>query len=358
MDTLKIAVPIAQVAVGHKGLQQAATWLRAGKLVAFPTETVYGLGADARQDEAVARIFTAKDRPQDNPLIVHVADRRQLEEWTESIPTVAEQLMQRFWPGPLSIVLSVKKGVLSEVVTAGLPTVAVRMPDHPTALELIRAANIPIAAPSANRSGRPSPTQADHVLEDLSGRIAAVVDSGPTGIGLESTVVTVDHGRVQILRPGGISVHELRAAGFIVDDDCFDDQSETSLAPQSPGVKYTHYAPKGRLLLVQGADIATSTRQKVQRHVQAQIEMNRTLRTAVLTYDEHVASYQADLVISLGSIDDMDQWAKTLYAALRTCDAEQIEWIVAEFYPRTDGLGLALSNRLLKAAGYNRIIVS
>ena len=196
----------------HLVIQEAARLVRDGNLVAFPTETVYGLGADARSTEAVERIFEAKGRPSDNPLIVHISDKSQLYALVERVDEISLRLIEAFWPGPLTLVLPVKDGAVSAKVTAGLATVAVRMPDHPTALSLIVAAGCPLAAPSANRSGRPSPTTAAHVLDDLAGRIEGILDAGPTGVGLESTVVEVAAGHIHVLRPGGISVEQLRAA--------------------------------------------------------------------------------------------------------------------------------------------------
>lgn len=233
-------------------LQAAAACLRQGKTVAFPTETVYGLGADARSTEAVDAVFAAKGRPSDNPLIVHIAHRDQLHELVTEVNETAEALMSAFWPGPLTLVLPVRPGAVSPRVTAGLDTVAVRMPDHPVALPLIAAAACPVAAPSANRSGRPSPTLAAHVREDLDGRIGGIVDGGPTGVGVESTVVQAsDDGTVTILRPGGITAEQLFAvAARVATDPALLAEGSagdsTSPAPRSPGMKYTHYAPAGR----------------------------------------------------------------------------------------------------------------
>ncbi|MEK4664838.1 L-threonylcarbamoyladenylate synthase, partial [Priestia sp. FSL H7-0729] len=212
-------------------LQAAAACLRQGQTVAFPTETVYGLGADARSTAAVEAVFVAKGRPSDNPLIVHIAHRDQLDALVTEVNETAEALMAAFWPGPLTLVLPVRKGAVSPRVTAGLDTVAVRMPDHPVALQLIAAAACPVAAPSANRSGRPSPTLASHVREDLDGRIGGIVDGGPTGVGVESTVVQVgDDGTVTILRPGGITAEQLSAVAARVATD------PALLAEGSPGV--------------------------------------------------------------------------------------------------------------------------
>ncbi|HIW31193.1 MAG TPA: threonylcarbamoyl-AMP synthase [Candidatus Paenibacillus intestinavium] len=328
-------------------LEEAAYALQQGKQVAFPTETVYGLGADATSSEAVQGIFAAKGRPSDNPLIVHISDKRQLAGLVEHYDGLAEQLMERFWPGPLTIVLPVKKGVLSPYVTAGLATVGVRMPDHPIALALIEQANCPLAAPSANRSGRPSPTLAGHVYEDLAGQIAGIVDGGATGVGLESTVVEIDGDfTIRVLRPGGVTEDDLRLccpeANVVTETEL-----QSKEAPRSPGMKYTHYAPKGQLVIVNGE--AT----QVAAYIGAQLERYQaTERCGVLAFAEHMEHYHAaELVISMGSIHHLDEAAASLYAALRSFDEQNISRIWSEA-SRYDGIGAALMNRLHKAAGH------
>lgn len=331
-------------------LSEAAGQLREGGLIAFPTETVYGLGADARSTAAVERIFAAKGRPSDNPLIVHIAHRKQLDELVLPYPELAEALMDRFWPGPLTIVLPVRPGALSPLVTAGLSTVGVRMPDHRTALALLAQAGCPIAAPSANRSGRPSPTLAEHVLEDLDGRIDGVVDDGPTGVGLESTVIELegDYG-IRILRPGGITLEALQQAvpAAAIDSSGVE---EYETAPRSPGMKYTHYAPQGELELVQGEQEAVIA------YIQGQVEAARMRgeATGVLAFEERLARYEADCVLSLGSEAELGAAAHLLYAALRDFDGAGAQRIWAEGSTE-QGIGAALMNRLAKAAG-NRII--
>lgn len=331
-------------------LEQAAVLLREGGLVAFPTETVYGLGADARNTDAVKGIFTAKGRPSDNPLIVHIAHLGQLDELVLPYPQLAKTLMDKFWPGPLTIVLPARPNVLSHLVTAGLTTVGVRMPDHRTALELIELAGCPIAAPSANRSGRPSPTLAEHVLEDLNGHIDGVVDGGATGVGLESTVIELegDH-MIRILRPGGITQEELRLAvpAAIIESA---DSLENESAPRSPGMKYTHYAPQGELQLVKGKPEAVIA------YIREQVEAAqlRGELTGVLAFEERVAAYSADSVVSCGSEAQLEAAAHRLYAALREFDAVGTQRIWAECCSK-QGIGAALMNRMEKAAG-NRII--
>lgn len=328
-------------------LSAAASVLGGGGLVAFPTETVYGLGADARSDLAVAGIFEAKGRPSDNPLIVHIARREQLDGLVASVSPLGEALMAAFWPGPLTLVLPAAEGALSPLVTAGLSTVAVRMPDHPVALELLRQAGCPVAAPSANRSGRPSPTTAAHVLEDLGGRIHGIVDGGATGVGLESTVVELEgDGVVRILRPGGVTSEQLQAAlpeAVVVTDD----ELHEGAAPRSPGMKYAHYAPRGELTLVRGDDRAAATAL-----IQRAVEDSRAagLTTGVLAFRERAAQYGAELVIGMGSETSLEEAAQRLYAALREFDAAGIQRIWAET-PGSDGIGAALLNRMAKAAG-------
>lgn len=336
-------------------LQAAAACIRQGQTVAFPTETVYGLGADARSTAAVEAVFVAKGRPSDNPLIVHIAHRDQLDALVTEVNETAEALMAAFWPGPLTLVLPVRPGAVSPRVTAGLDTVAVRMPDHPVALQLIAAAACPVAAPSANRSGRPSPTLASHVREDLDGRIGGIVDGGPTGVGVESTVVQVgDDGTVTILRPGGITAEQLSAVAARVATDpallAEGADGVGSPAPRSPGMKYTHYAPTGALCVVEGPPAAVAAWISAALAEAAQ----RGERTAVLAFAEHAEQYRADAVFSLGDASELEEAARRLYAALRSCDEQGATYIVAEACSR-EGLGAAVMNRLLKAAG-NQLI--
>ncbi|MDP4096107.1 L-threonylcarbamoyladenylate synthase [Paenibacillus sp. P96] len=332
-------------------LQEAAALLRSGDTVAFPTETVYGLGADARNTAAVEAVFAAKGRPADNPLIVHIARRSQLDELVQQVNGTAEALIQAFWPGPLTLVLPVRPGVLSPRVTGGLDTVAVRMPDHPVALRLIAEAGCPVAAPSANRSGRPSPTLAEHVREDLQGRIGGIVNGGPTGVGLESTVVQAgDDGTVTILRPGGITAEQLAAvcAAVTTDPGLDGEAGPGTPAPRSPGMKYTHYAPLGRLSVVEGPSPAMVTG-LIRRELAAAEASGE--RTAVLAFDEHAADYIGQRVYSLGSLDTLQEAGQRLYGLLRRCDEDGITFILAEACPPR-GLGEAIMNRLLKAAGH------
>ncbi|WP_342418987.1 L-threonylcarbamoyladenylate synthase [Paenibacillus sp. FSL H8-0168] len=337
----------------EKGIREAGVLLQAGETVAFPTETVYGLGADARSTKAVEAVFAAKGRPSDNPLIVHISNADQLEGLVAEINDTARALMNMFWPGPLTLVLPVVPQALSSRVTAGLDTVGVRMPDHPIALRLIAEADCPLAAPSANRSGRPSPTLAQHVREDLEGRIGGILDGGPTGVGLESTVVQAgDDGTVTILRPGGVTAEQLAAvARAVVLDPALaatPGEDADSPAPRSPGMKYTHYAPRGRLSVVQGPSSVEVTGWIRAALAEASA---RGERTAVLAFDEHAAGYAGERVYTLGKLDALHEAAQRLYGVLRRCDEDGVTYILAESCP-PKGLGDAVMNRLLKAAGH------
>jgi len=324
-------------------LKEAARLLRENEAVAFPTETVYGLGANAMDDEAIAKIFAAKGRPSDNPLIVHIGTKSQLDGIVREIPPVAEKLMEHFWPGPLTIILPRKEGI-SERVTAGLNTVGVRMPDHPVALALIEEANVPVAAPSANRSGRPSPTLASHVYEDLNGKIAGIVDGGATGVGVESTVIDCTSEVPTILRPGGITKEQLEAViGNVSLDPALKDEKEK---PKSPGMKYTHYAPKAPLSIVEGS------REFIQRIVDE--KKKEGFKVGVLTTEEYQHVYSADVVLSCGMRNDLASVATKLYDVLRNFDASGVDVIFSESFPN-EGIGNAIMNRLTKAAGHHII---
>lgn len=343
---------------GDKAIAAAAAVLAAGGTVAFPTETVYGLGADARSTAAVESIFAAKGRPSDNPLIVHIADMKQLDGLVAEVNETARALMEAYWPGPLTLVLPAAPGAVSPRVTAGLPTVAVRMPAHDVALRLIAAAGCPVAAPSANRSGRPSPTLAQHVGEDLAGVIDGIVDGGPTGVGVESTVVEAGaDGTVTVLRPGGITAEQLArvAPGGVTLDPALREAggAQDIPAPKSPGMKYTHYAPRGTLRIVRGA-----AAEAVAARIAAELEAaaRRGEVTGVLAFEEHLPYFRADCVLSLGSVHALETAAHRLYAALRRFDERGVTYMLAEACPE-DGLGAAVMNRLLKAAGHDVIDV-
>ena len=316
-------------------IRRAAALLRAGELVAFPTETVYGLGADALNGEASARIFAAKGRPADNPLIAHIAGESGLAGLIAGEPCAcARKLMRAFWPGPMTLIFPKSPRVPREV-TAGLDTVAVRMPSHPVARALISAAQTPIAAPSANRSGRPSPTTAAHVLEDMEGRIPLILDGGPCEVGLESTVVDVTGARPRILRPGGVTLEMLEGVVGDVDvDEGVLHQLQAGSQARSPGMKYKHYAPKGEVTIVTGPRAA----QEIARLYDA-----ADGRAAILAFSQ--ADYGARRVYRLKNAPG------ELFAALRQLDEDGMETIYAEDVP-TAGVGLAVMNRLMRAAAF------
>lgn len=323
----------------------AARFIREGELVAFPTETVYGLGANAFSGEAVAKIYLAKGRPSDNPLIVHIGEMAQIHDVCSEVPELALPLLERFWPGPLTILLPKAERIATQVTR--LDTVGVRMPDHPLALALIRAAGVPIAAPSANRSGRPSPTTAEHVRQDLDGRIAAILDGGETGVGVESTVLDLTVSPPMILRPGGITREQLlEVLDEVAIDPAFEAKSEV---PRSPGMKYTHYAPRGELWLVEGK--AAEVRKKMEQLIRA--AKAQGFSTGVMATEETIAFWKqspdVDVVLNCGRRQDPSSIAQHLYACLRQFDERGVQYIVGETFPRS-GMGMAVMNRLEKAA--------
>jgi L-threonylcarbamoyladenylate synthase len=318
----------------------AASLIQAGELVAFPTETVYGLGANALDPQAVARIFAVKGRPVDNPLIVHVAEKEALTNLVEVVSSDARKLIAAFWPGPLTLVLP-RSFVVPPVVTAGLDKVAVRMPSHPVALALIRAAGVPVAAPSANYSGRPSPTTAAHVLDDLNGSIAAVLDGGPAPVGVESTVLDMTASPPAILRPGGVTAEQLAA----VLDEVVHYSDQALGRPQAPGMSYRHYAPRTPLWLVEGSPAAVAGRIR---------ELAAEARAVgqdviILTRSDRADQYLDDRLVADGRSGDSESVAAGLYGALRECDQRGADLILVEGLS-PDGLGRAVINRLRKAA--------
>jgi L-threonylcarbamoyladenylate synthase len=337
----------------NQHIREAARWILEEEVVAFPTETVYGLGANALSEKATRKIFEAKGRPGDNPLIIHIASLDQLQGVVDNIPEHGQQLISAFWPGPLTLVLP-KGNQVCRAVTAGLPTVAVRMPAHPIALALIKACDLPLAAPSANRSGKPSPTQAEHVLHDLGGRIVGVLDGGETGVGLESTVVDVTGEVPMILRPGGITKQQIEeVVGEVLTDPALtvmpnQDTTSTSIQPRSPGVKYQHYAPEGEMWLVSLNRGVGMMRHNIQKQVC--LDRQKGLRVGVLTTEEGHRYYEAEMVLSVGSRGDLSTVARHIYQSLRKFDQMEIQRIYAESFPEI-GLGEAIMNRLRKAAG-------
>jgi L-threonylcarbamoyladenylate synthase len=330
-------------------IKAASDFVKKGGLVAFPTETVYGLGADAFNASAVLALFEAKRRPLDNPPIVHVCDVDDVLKLAKEVPFRAKELMARFWPGPLTLIFK-RSEIVPGVTVAGLDTIAIRMPKHNVALALIRESKCPIAAPSANLAGKPSPTSARHVLEDLDGRIDAVLDAGPTSIGVESTVLDLTLDPPQVLRPGGTPFEELvKVLGRVeLNPVAVADRQLPIEKARSPGTKHKHYAPNAEVVVVEGE--ADAIAKKAKELVRLYKEKGK--RVGVLATDENVGSYETDVVKSLGCRSDLPSIARNLFRLLREFDAEGVDVIVAESVP-IEGLGLAVMNRLRKASGYN-----
>lgn len=319
-------------------LEEAATLLKKGQVVAFPTETVYGLGANARDENAVNKIFEAKGRPADNPLIVHVATKEQLKKLTTNLPKYVEKLIDKFSPGPITYVLKHNETCASNV-TAGLKTIGVRIPDHSIALSLISKSNLPIAAPSANLSGKPSPTLANHVVEDLSGKISAVIDGGETGVGVESTVIDCTGNYPVILRHGGVTKEQLLQVVNQIDVTKIDEGDTEK--PKSPGMKYKHYAPDVPLILVNGGiDELKNVIQEKQM---------KNYRVGLLATEQTIKKLEADNIMSLGVNEQ--EVAQNLYRSLRLLSKENIDFIVCESFTKK-GVGKAIMDRLERAATY------
>lgn len=342
-------------------IDEAAQVVARGGLVAFPTETVYGLGADALNPQAVRGIFAAKGRPEDNPLIVHVAHVTDLAELVKEMPPVVNSLAKHFWPGPLTLILP-RHSIVPDAVTAGLDTVAVRIPDHPVALALIRKSGCPIAAPSANRSGRPSPTEAQHVLEDLGGRIDIIVDGGPSGIGVESTVLDLTAAHPVILRPGAVTAEQLEPLlGPVATDPAADGGAEDAVDGQqrervdgpvrSPGMKYRHYAPQTPCVLYEGNGEAVFA--AVVQRVRA--ERSAGVRVGVLATEENASMYDADAVCVVGRRAEPETVARGLYRCLRQLDEAGVDLIIMEGVDPI-GLGAAVMNRMRRAAAYRTVV--
>lgn len=329
-----------------KEIIRAAEIIRQGGLVAFPTETVYGLGADVFNDVALARIFAVKRRPADNPLIVHIADLSRLADLAHEPPPEAIKLARKFWPGPLTLVLKKKKGI-SPLVSAGLPTVAIRMPDHPAALDLIRECGTPLVAPSANLSGSPSPTEAAHVMDDFAGKIEAILEGGRCPIGIESTVLDMTGEKPVLLRPGGLSREAL--ASCLQTPVLMADQGEFRV-PLSPGMKYRHYAPQTELILFKGSPSKIGRKMAEVCHRLVEEGQN----VGVLCTAENRGYFRQGLIRVLGRQTDLQEVAASFYRALRDLDRSGVDVILGEGFREEDPLGFALMNRLQKAA--NQII--
>lgn len=341
----------------NDAFSMASDILRNGGLVAFPTETVYGLGGNALDPRASEKIYAAKGRPSDNPLIVHIANRADVAELASEIPPIAEKLMDRFWPGPMTIIFN-KKDIVPKETTGGLDTVAIRMPSHPDAARLIRESGVYIAAPSANASGRPSPSTAQHVEEDLSGRIDMILDGGPVDIGIESSIIDVTGDVPVILRPGFITRKDFSELIGEVYIDPAIIKPDPTLRPKAPGMKYTHYAPKGSLTIIEDkaspAEVTENVISTINRLVAEAAAEGK--KVAVLTTRDQADKYSSENIILLGEGASGEEVAKHLYSALRECDDIGAELIYSESFNR-DELGGAIMNRLLKAAGQKLIYV-
>ena len=333
-------------------ISEAGRIIREGGLVAFPTETVYGLGGDAFSPDAAAKIYAAKGRPSDNPLIVHIAKVEDLKALSDEVPQAAYMLADKFWPGPLTIIVK-KNDRVPMSVTGGLNTVAVRLPANTIARGIIEESQTFIAAPSANLSGRPSPTTGEHVIEDLSGRVDMIVDGGTIDIGLESTIVDLSETIPVVLRPGFITVEELREViGEVVIDPAIKGTLKEDVAPKAPGMKYRHYAPKALLTIVKGEE-----KKVVDKLLQLLKEdVEKGLKVGIMTTVKHKGLFDKGEVICLGEADNNEEIARNLFWALRRFDELNVDVIYSEAFSE-EGVGQAVMNRLNKAAGHRTILV-
>ena len=333
-------------ALTARDVDRAAAILRAGGLVGIPTETVYGLGANGLNPEAVERIFAAKGRPQDNPLILHIPSADRLERYCADIPDRAYALARAYWPGPLTMVLR-RRPIVPDVVTAGLDTVGMRCPSHPVCRAILEAADVPVAAPSGNTSGRPSPTTAAHMWEDMDGKIDAIVDGGPCSVGVESTIVDLTETPPRLLRPGGITLEQLeKVLGEVAVDPAVTRLMGAGEKPRAPGMKYRHYAPKAPVTVVAGAPKMSA----------AYIRVHAGPEDGIICFDEFAPLFGGQAVERLGPASDMGEQARHIFDALRAFDHTRVKAIWAQC-PDPSGLGLAITNRLNKAAGFHVIQV-
>ncbi|RDY30111.1 L-threonylcarbamoyladenylate synthase [Lachnotalea glycerini] len=336
--------------ISMKFIKEASVILKEGGLVAFPTETVYGLGANALNKKASAKIYEAKGRPSDNPLIVHIAELVALDKIVTVVPEKARMLAEKFWPGPLTMIFN-KKDIVPLETTGGLNTVAVRMPNHKLALSLIKESGGYIAAPSANTSGRPSPTKASHVAEDMNGKIDMILDGGMVGIGIESTIVDVSNDNPMILRPGYITKEMIEEViGEVYVDQTILAEGDISQRPKAPGMKYKHYAPKGDLTIVEGDENVVVER--ILKLAEEKIAAN--YQVGIIATDETFGRYSIGQVKSIGKRSEEQSISHNLYNVLREFDDINVDFIYSESF--SDGkLGVAIMNRLLKAAGHKII---
>lgn len=345
MET-KVAI-IKDINTDIRFIEEAGKVIRNGGTVAFPTETVYGLGANALDDEAVKKIFIAKGRPQDNPLIIHVSTK-EISGLVKDVPEVAQKIIDKFWPGPLTVILE-KKDIIPNVTSANLNTIGIRMPNSEIALKLIELAERPIAAPSANISGRPSPTEVERCVEDLNGRVDYIIGGESSNIGVESTIVDCTVNPPLVLRPGGITLEMLKEINPEIElDKALKSKPNDDFKPKAPGMKYKHYAPNAHLKIIKGKN--EKTIEIINEIVENYIEKGNDV--AILTTNENLNKFNNGKVISLGSENDLKEIAKNLFEALRKCDDLRVQYILCQGFEE-NGVGLAIMNRLNKAAGYD-----
>jgi len=335
----------------EKEIQEAAEIIKNGGTVVFPTETVYGLGADGLNSEAVKKIFEAKGRPQDNPLIIHVSSK-DLNLYAEEVPQIANKLVEKFWPGPLTIILK-KKDIVPNETSASLDSIGIRMPNNEIALKLIELSETTIAAPSANISGRPSPTDLQRCVEDLDGKVDCILGGEQSDIGVESTIVDCTVNPPLVLRPGGVTLEMLREIDPNINiDPAIMKKPEPNLKPKAPGMKYRHYAPKAKVTIVSGNK--KNTIEKIKEMVHYNIEKKK--KVCILTVDENEKEYSEGIKISLGSLNDLSTVARNLFETLRKCDDIGADVVFAESFEQK-GVGIAIMNRLNKAAGFDIVEV-
>ncbi len=329
-------------------LHEAANILSNGGTVVFPTETVYGLGANALDEVAITKIYEAKGRPSDNPLIVHISSIEAIDKIAQNISDKAKMLMDKFWPGPLTLIFK-KSDRIPQNVTGGLDTVAIRMPSHPIAKKLIELSQIPVAAPSANLSGKPSPTREEHVLQDLEGRVDVIICGGSSEVGVESTVIDMTTDIPMILRPGGVTKEEIEEViGKVqIDPGILMDQ-RNNIKPKSPGMKYTHYSPEAEVIMVNGE--LNNIIEKIE-DIRKEKELSG-YKIGIMATEETKSKYHGGTIISVGSRMELKTVASNLFKTLREFDEKKVDLIIAEGF-QDSGMGQAIMNRLTKAAGYN-----
>lgn len=332
----------------NKILNYPAKVLKEGGLVAFPTETVYGLGCNALDEEAIGKIFEVKGRPGDNPLIIHISEIEMLDELVKDYSGIVKKVISKFWPGPLTIVFK-SSDIVPSIVTAGLDTVAVRMPSNAIAQKLIEIADVPVAAPSANLSGKPSPTSAKHVIDDLSGKIECIIDGGDCEVGLESTVLDMSSDQPTILRPGGVTIEELRK---VIPSVIYDEALKNlEIIPKSPGMKYVHYSPEAEVYILENFDYSTDKIKSIEAIIEKDFPDKKV---GFMGSKSFIKSFDKFYGISLGNVNDFNQIASNLFRALRSFDDNGIDIVISESFELI-GVGHAIMNRLRKSAGYKTI---